>query len=121
MIARAILAEVAEALEADPELAGRVRSALGLDTARPPGETLALRECGPPVRTLRAAIASGELAAVKVGREYRVRRADLDGWLESRRVEPGERQPKARKLSAAERAIARARRDGSIRLVGGTR
>src|SRR5690606_42109511 len=35
-------------------------------------KTLALRDCGPPVRTLRAAIKAGELSACRVGREYRV-------------------------------------------------
>jgi len=120
MIGRALLAEVAEALESDPELAARVRTALGLDgPATAAAETLRLRDAGPPVRTLRAAIARGELAAMRVGREYRVRRGDLEAWLESRRVAPGRRERQPKKQSAAERAVARARRAGSLRVVGG--
>lgn len=34
-------------------------------------------------------IKSGELSAVRVGRNYRVRRSDLDAYLESQVVEPG--------------------------------
>ncbi|MDX1620272.1 MAG: helix-turn-helix domain-containing protein [Nitriliruptorales bacterium] len=33
-------------------------------------------------------IKSGELAAVRVGRNYRVRRSDLDAYLESQMVDP---------------------------------
>ena len=40
---------------------------------------LPLRDAGVSVRTLRAAIAAGELPAVRVGREYQVQRADGGG------------------------------------------
>ncbi len=80
-------------------------------------DTLPLRACGVSVRSLRAAIADGDLPACKVGREYRVRRADLDHWLEARKVEA---RPAAEpKGSPADRAVARAMGAGSLRLVGG--
>lgn len=82
-----------------------------------PSEWLTLQDSGLSVRTLRAAIASGELDAVRVGREYRVRRSDLEAWIGGRRVTPEPRPEK--RQSAAERALERARRDGSLRLVGG--
>src|SRR5690606_24261037 len=80
-------------------------------------ETLALRDCGPPVRTLRAAIKAGELSACRVGREYRVRRADLEAWLEARRVEP--RAAVEPTESPADRALARAISAGGLRVVKG--
>jgi excisionase family DNA binding protein len=84
--------------------------------APPAPELLPLRATGQSVRTLRAAIAAGELAAVKVGRELQVRREDLDRWIASRAVAP--RQAKPRELSPAERAIEDARRRGALRVVG---
>lgn len=36
-------------------------------------------------------IRSGELPAVRVGRNYRVRRGDLDGYLQEQVVEPEQR------------------------------
>lgn len=37
-------------------------------------------------RTLRRAISAGELPAYKVGKSVRIRRTDLDAWMESKRV-----------------------------------
>ncbi|MGC4088408.1 MAG: helix-turn-helix domain-containing protein [Polyangiaceae bacterium] len=95
-----------------------LEAALTVDDSASLGEDdlLKLRECGPSVRTLRAAIGAGELEAVLVGREYRVRRGALSAWLEAHRVKPRERAP--RELSAAERAIERARRAGTLKAVG---
>jgi excisionase family DNA binding protein len=39
--------------------------------------------------TIYRLIRSGELAAVRVGRNYRVRQRDLDAYLEARTVGPG--------------------------------
>jgi excisionase family DNA binding protein len=39
--------------------------------------------------TIYRLIRSGELPAVRVGRNYRVREADLDAYLESQVVDPG--------------------------------
>lgn len=39
--------------------------------------------------TIYRLIRSGELPAVRVGRNYRVRKADLDAYLESQVVDPG--------------------------------
>lgn len=72
-------------------------------------ETLSLRDCGVSVRTLRTAIKRGELPASKAGREYRIRRSDLDSWLAQKTVSPT--QPVSHDNasgSAADRAIARA-------------
>jgi excisionase family DNA binding protein len=78
---------------------------------------LPLERCGPPVRTLRAAIKRGELAASKVGRGYLVSAAALAEWLEARRVTPRAETLPEKPQSAAERAIERARRAGSLRAV----
>jgi len=37
-------------------------------------------------RTIRRAIAAGDLPAYKVGKSVRIRRADLEAWLESKRL-----------------------------------
>jgi excisionase family DNA binding protein len=37
-------------------------------------------------RTLYRLIRSGDLPAVRVGRQWRIRRRDLDAWLDARRV-----------------------------------
>jgi excisionase family DNA binding protein len=76
---------------------------------------------GISVRTMRAAIRAGDLEAAKVGREYRITRAALDGWLDGRRVRPSPRTEPTRELTAAERAIERARRAGALRVVGAGR
>lgn len=83
------------------------------------GDWLPLRDAGVSIRTLRAAIAAGELPAVKVGREYQLRRADLDAWRSAHRVAPRDRkttQPKPQ--TAAQRALARAQARGDLRVVG---
>ena len=78
---------------------------------------LPLERCGPPVRTLRAAIKRGELEASKVGRGYVVSAEALAAWLELRRVAPRIQTRPEKPQTAAERAIARARRAGSLRAV----
>jgi len=47
---------------------------------------IALRQTGLPVRTLRRAIRSGELAARKIGRSMFVRRDAVDRWVEGQTV-----------------------------------
>lgn len=37
-------------------------------------------------RTIYRLIRSGELPAVRIGRQYRFRRTDLDGWLDRQRT-----------------------------------
>ena len=81
---------------------------------------LPLNECGAPVRTLRRAIADGSLPASLVGREYLVRRADLEAWLAAPRRAP-RRPQQEHEPSAAERAIERARQTGTLCVVGGRR
>ena len=78
-------------------------------------ELVPLAAAGVPVRTLRRAIGADELTATKIGREYRIRRADLDAWLEARRVAPrAKREPVQ---TEADRAIERARRAGALRSI----
>ena len=96
------------------ELAEIVREAITAALApRGQSELVPLNEAGVPVRTLRKAIRSGELSASKVGRSYVVERSALTAWLEMRRV-----RPKAKAVpveTEADRAIARARRAGTLR------
>ena len=83
-------------------------------------EWLELKDCGVSVRTLRSAIAAGELPAVKVGRAYEVRRTDLEAWRAAQRVAPRERETaQAKPQTAAQRALARAQARGELRVVGG--
>lgn len=113
-LARALLSELADTLERDHDLASRFRKVLG-SSADATGDTLlSLRDTGLSVRSLRQAITSGELPAQKVGREYRVRRSDLDAWIAVKRVKPRESTTLAL-ISPADRAIERARRVGAIR------
>jgi excisionase family DNA binding protein len=39
-------------------------------------------------RTIRAMCATGELPAIQVRGEYRIKRSDLEKWLESRKINP---------------------------------
>ncbi len=103
----------AAAAEADRIAAEQIESR----TLPSPDDLLPLRDCGVSVRTLRGAIGAGELPASLVGREYLVRRSDLESWIAARRVTP--REVRTRELSAAERALERARSSGALRVVGG--
>ncbi len=40
-------------------------------------------------RTVYRLIKNGEIPAVRIGRQWRVRRRDLDSWLDSQRLGPG--------------------------------
>jgi excisionase family DNA binding protein len=92
-----------------------VAAALG-GRAHGADDRVPLAAAGVPVRTLRKAIKAGELVAVRAGRSYFVRRADLDAWLTAqKRFEPRQK-PEAPK-SEADRAIERARRSGALRPV----
>lgn len=46
--------------------------------------------CGVTVRTVYGFINAGDLAAFRMGRVIRVRRSDLDSFIESCRVQPGD-------------------------------
>lgn len=56
------------------------------DDLLPIDEAAALAQCS--VRTLRAASRTGDLAVFGKQRSRTVRRADLNAWIESRRVKP---------------------------------
>jgi excisionase family DNA binding protein len=93
------------------ELQALVREAIG-EALKPPSNDalLTLRQTGVSTRTLRAAIAAGDLPAMKVGREFRVRRADLDAWLAARAV-----APRPAPAPAADDPVTRALRRGALR------
>lgn len=129
-LVRSLLLTALDCIEKDPALAQRFARVLGKPSGDH-GELLRLSECPASVRTLRAAIRAGELPAQLVGREYRVRAADLDAWLQRHCVVPAERaatlarrKHRARAVSdgtpgetPAARAVARARRSGALRSV----
>jgi excisionase family DNA binding protein len=116
---QAVLLEgVAEALEQDPKLALRIRTALGITQPSTPNVPLRLRDIGISIRTLRAAIRDGELKAAKVGREYVVAQADLDRWLQRHQVAPKPQEQPDSPAAAAQRALKRARQRGTLRVVG---
>jgi excisionase family DNA binding protein len=80
-------------------------------------EDVPLRATGYSPRTLRRAIAAGELEASLVGRELRIRRRALEAWIAKKRVTPRETPPREKTL--AERAIERGVRNGTLRYVAG--
>lgn len=91
-VGRALLEEVLAAIEGDEALRQRVRAVLAAE--RHPDDMLSLDQCEESVRTLRRAIRSGALPAIRSGRSYLVRRADLVAWRAARRVQkspPAER------------------------------
>ena len=58
------------------------KAASSLNTGRP--------ELGVTVRTLYKLLDSGELPSYKIGRVIRIKRADVDAFLERVRVRPGD-------------------------------
>jgi len=115
VLAHALLAELLQALESEPDLTARLRALLGSSAS---DDWITLKEARVSVRTLRAAIRRGDLAASKIGRNYRIRRADLDAWIASREIDiPAEERSSSEEQSPAERAIARASAAGKLRAV----
>lgn len=120
------LAELVGALEANPDLAARLRRAL--NDARD-DDVIDAAKSGLSVREFRAAIKSGKLVGSKAGRRYVCTRAALADYL-ARGVEP-RRRPRASTPSAtasseapeagspADRALARAMRSGALVAVRG--
>jgi excisionase family DNA binding protein len=62
------------------------RRALALD--RLTGITKASRDLGIGPRTLRKAIAAGEIPSYRIGARMRLRLVDIRGWLEAHRRRP---------------------------------
>jgi len=89
-----------------------------------PSEPKPLGSFAEPVRTLRRAIRSGELQASKAGRNYYATDEAVAAWRAARRVDcsakarPNVSRP-AKQLTAAERAIERARAAGGLRAIAG--
>lgn len=117
VVGKLLFEALVAAAEAEPDLAKRALLAFGVRAPGADSELVKLRDVGVPVRTLRAGIAKGELTAVRVGREYLVRRKDLDDWLDRARVKTRTPKPCVTEQSAADRAIARARSEGRLRVV----
>ncbi|HEX4474062.1 MAG TPA: helix-turn-helix domain-containing protein [Polyangiaceae bacterium] len=122
-LAHALLVQVLDAIESDPALAQRARALLLGEVPASKETLLPLKSCGVSVRTLRGAIKRGELEASLVGRELLVRAADLQTWIDGRRVRADEHEHVApnMKKTPAQRAIDRARLEGSLRVVGGSK
>jgi excisionase family DNA binding protein len=51
--------------------------------------TAACEELGITLRTLYRLIDEGQIAAFRMGRVFRIKREDLDAFIEGTRVEPG--------------------------------
>lgn len=121
--AAALLAGMLDAIEQRPELAARLRSVLAgaVDLDAP----IAIADCGESVRTLRRAIRAGELAGSKRGRSYYTTRRALTAWRaashETPKVTQKVESPSRNERTAADRALARARAAGVLRVVGGGR
>jgi len=64
-----------------------VTKAMGEDWLGAPG---AAEYLGVTLRTIYKLIDQGDLPAYKIGRVFRMRRSDLDDFLERSRVQPGE-------------------------------
>jgi hypothetical protein len=116
-----LLAAMLAAAEQDPALVARLRRLLGAPAAA--DDLLDARAAGLSAREFRAAVRRGELEASRVGRRYVCTRAALTYYLERKRVAatPDAAGAVTEPSSPAERAIARARATGSLRLVGGGR
>lgn len=68
-------------------LADRVAERLAVpNTGRLLTTAEAARETGQSASTIRAAVAAGELAHIRVGRIFKFRRSDLDAWIDRSRI-----------------------------------
>lgn len=78
-----------------------------MTTLPDPAELLNLREIAAELKVGRATIQrwakTRELPAVKVGKEYRVRRRDLEAWIDGKRIVPmGEEETSRAGVGVAE-------------------
>lgn len=116
-VLQAAEAALASAGAAVASVRAQVEHGASATDAQDEDEHLPLRETEYSPRTLRRAIAAGELEASLVGRELRVRRRALEAWVAKKRVPP--RELRAREKTPAERAIDRGLRSGALRFVAG--
>src|SRR2546421_4853845 len=58
------------------------------------------------LRTVYRLIKAGKIPAVRVGRQWRFRKRDIDAWLDSQRPRGGPRQPSATATPATPRPAA---------------
>ena len=80
-----------EALEILSRLSDMIADRVVERLARPSDTRLlstsdAARETGQSIGAIRAAVAGGELAHVRVGRVFRFLKSDLDAWIKRNRV-----------------------------------
>jgi excisionase family DNA binding protein len=61
------------------------------------------------LRTVYRLIKAGKIPAVRVGRQWRFRKSDIDAWLDSQRPRSGSRQPAMPATAAARRPSIRPR------------
>lgn len=84
-MARDARARLAAAVRAQADALIALAATLEVDDEPAPASTgdelLSLRKTGLPLSSVRSAIRRGELPAVRVGRELRIRRSDLDRWI----------------------------------------
>jgi hypothetical protein len=100
-------------------LAELVPLASGLGSNGADLRLISAREAGVPPRTWRQAAITGHLETVKIGREYRARRCDVDKWLDGLRVRPPP-SPEAPRLTTDD-AIVKLLRSGRLRPIKGGR
>jgi hypothetical protein len=86
-------------------------------TEAPPCAWVAIKQCGLPVTSARRAVRDGEISASRVGRDVYVLRADVERFVEARRIDRGEVD-----LTGDDRdEVTRALRVQRLQLVGGRR
>ena len=89
-----------------PEIDEKVATARGLDTAHMMDESFLTTEevleyLQVNLRTVYRLIKAGKIPAVRVGRQWRFRKRDIDAWLESQRPRGGRARPPAAPARAA--------------------
>ncbi len=99
-----ILAQVAEALEADPTLAAKLRTLLA--PAAPVDPFVPVGECGLQPGTRKRLTKAGQLPVFKSGSTLLVRRADVAAYVASREVVRA--APSVPEGDEAERLLSRA-------------
>jgi hypothetical protein len=67
----------------------RIEATLRVQPSAAPSPWVLASQCGLPATTRKRLTREGRLATSKVGRSLMVRRADVEHFIESQRIEPG--------------------------------